>query len=195
MRCSNGHDNPGGQRFCGQCGEVLGAPSEPADAGDVAGDAEVAEPSRPGGLRRWTRWPRVLVPAVIGLALLAGVVIAIILSSSAGTPSHTIIGSLTLTDTDELWSKGDDCQGSGGYDDIRTGAQVVVKDGSGRLLGTSSLLSGTASDSFSCDFAFFVDDVPDADFYSVEVSHRGEITNSRKELEDNAWIVGLTLGS
>lgn len=192
MRCSNGHDNSEGQRFCGECGEVL--PVAPGDSTDI-GDAEVAEVAEPSGLRRWTRWPRVLVPAGVGLALLAGIVVAIILSSGGGTTNHTIIGGLTLTDTDEFWSKGDDCQGSGGYDDIRTGAQVVVKDGSGKLLGTSSLLSGTASDSFSCDFAFFVDDVPDADFYSVEVSHRGEITNSRKELEDNAWIVGLTLGS
>lgn len=32
MRCGNGHENPEGQRFCGQCGAPLQA-SEPTDAG------------------------------------------------------------------------------------------------------------------------------------------------------------------
>jgi hypothetical protein len=37
-------------------------------------------------------------------------------------------------------------------------------------------------------------DAEDADFYSVEVSHRGEITYSRDELEAAGWSIDLTLG-
>ena len=38
-------------------------------------------------------------------------------------------------------------------------------------------------------FAFQVDDVPDADFYEVEVSHRGGLTWPQEELDDEGWDV------
>jgi hypothetical protein len=39
-----------------------------------------------------------------------------------------------------------------------------------------------------------VDDVPAAKFYTVEISHRGGITFSAKEIEADKWKVGLTIG-
>lgn len=81
----------------------------------------------------------------------------------------------------------------GGYDDIRDGADVTVKDGAGELLGTGVLTGGTATD-VGVTFAFTVEGVPDSDFYQVEVSHRGALSYSRAELEDAGWVVEASLG-
>lgn len=44
----------------------------------------------------------------------------------------------------------------------------------------------------ACQFSFEVE-VPDASFYSVEVSHRGAVNYSRADLEAAAWTLDLTL--
>ncbi|MGH2655922.1 MAG: hypothetical protein ACRDIZ_04385 [Actinomycetota bacterium] len=78
------------------------------------------------------------------------------------------------------------------------GQEVVVKDESGKVLGTGSLGPGRVAevvDPFvACQFAFRIEDVGNADFYAVEVSHRGEIRFSKDELEQDDWHVALTLG-
>lgn len=51
-------------------------------------------------------------------------------------------GRLTLHDTGEKWRTDSNCAGSGGYNDIRGGAQVTVKDGKGEILRTTSLGEG-----------------------------------------------------
>jgi hypothetical protein len=43
-------------------------------------------------------------------------------------------------------------------------------------------------------FDFVANDVPDADFYTVEVSHRGQISFSKADLEAKGWTAELTLG-
>jgi hypothetical protein len=84
---------------------------------------------------------------------------------------------------------------SGGYSDIQIGAQVVIRDSAGTIVATGSLLPGTATeDNRRCDYPFVVEDVPTSDFYSIEVSHRGELTYSHEELEDRDWEVMLSLG-
>lgn len=180
-RCPDGHLNQVGQHFCGECGKPI--------AGDVAPTAE--PDGEPKAARRFVR-PKVLIPIAV-LAIVAVVGIVLVTRDSA-PERHSIIGILTLTDTDEFWSEGDPCAGSGGYDDIQEGAQVTVRDGEGHVLATSDLLEGVASSDYECDFPFAVPDVPEARFYAVEISHRGEITNSRRDLERNDWFVGLTLG-
>jgi hypothetical protein len=195
--CEHGHPNPPGQQFCGECGSPLADTREatvaPSDTGSSDTAPEGDDDATTNAHRRFLR-PVVLVP--LGLVLLLAVGGAIALASSGGgTASHQVAGTLTLTDTDQFWSDGEPCSGSGGYDDIRAGAQVVVKDETGRLLATSDLLAGKASSEYECDFAFVVNDVPDAKFYSIEISHRGEITHSRREMDGNDWIVGFTLGS
>ena len=86
------------------------------------------------------------------------------------------------------------CVGTGGYDDISAGASVTVRDGNGKTLATSELGSGDALSGVGCTYEFTVD-VPDADFYRVEVSHRGELEFSRGELEQAGWEVHASLGS
>lgn len=87
------------------------------------------------------------------------------------------------------------CQGDEGYDDISEGAQVVVRDESGTTIATGRLEPGAYSRAEGdCIFEFSVVGVPEADFYSVEVSNRGELTYPRDELEAAGWSVELTLG-
>ena len=89
------------------------------------------------------------------------------------------------------------CRGTGGYDDVREGAQVVVKDGGGKIIASTSLSSGKAARpdyTWRCQFDFAIQDVPKADFYQVEVSHRGALTYSRQDMEERGWFVALTLG-
>jgi hypothetical protein len=43
-------------------------------------------------------------------------------------------------------------------------------------------------------FDFTASDVPDSDFYTVEVSHRGQISFSKADLERAGWVAQLSLG-
>jgi hypothetical protein len=125
--------------------------------------------------------------------------------------SRTIRGTFTLHDASAGWHEGHSCQGDGGYLDISPGTQVTLKDASGTIIGTSRLLSGKGlpeglngdldlvagvwtADSFHCEFPFEVTDIPPSDFYSIEISHRGQINYSAKDLDAAGWLLELTLG-
>lgn len=85
------------------------------------------------------------------------------------------------------------CKGDGGYSDIREGATVTVRDEAGVTIGTGRLSEG-ALGSNVCVFEFTPIRLPPAEFYSVEVSHRGAITYSQAEMVASGWVVALTLG-
>jgi len=112
---------------------------------------------------------------------------------------RTIHGSVTLTGT-ILRLDATSCVGRGGFDDIRAGAAVLVKDQAGVVIGSGSLDSGSVVASsvvpgFSnCVFAFSVGGVRDADFYQVMVSHRGGPTYSKSEMVLRDWTVEASLG-
>jgi hypothetical protein len=76
----------------------------------------------------------------------------------------------------------------GGYGDLAAGGNVVIRDGSGTILGTGSITSGRL-DSSGCHLSWNVDDVPDAEFYQVTVTHRGELDYSRSQLESKNWEI------
>lgn len=89
------------------------------------------------------------------------------------------------------------CRGTGGYGDIASGTSVTVRDQAGTIIATGQLYSGTYNSkplAKACTFAFLVPAIPDAPFYTVEVSHRGPLTYSRADLESREWKVDLTLG-
>lgn len=113
-------------------------------------------------------------------------------AAACGGGSNLVVGQMVLRDQDGWVEIGDECRGDGGYSDIRQGAQVRVSDGSGSLLATSSLEAGERRGRF-CDFAFTIE-VPDADFYTFEVTSRGELSYSAEELEERGYIVGFELG-
>jgi len=100
------------------------------------------------------------------------------------------------------------CSGKDGYSDIAAGAQVLVKDGSGDIIASGRLGQGEGAlvdpadkdarwstfVSYYCEFPFVIEDVATVDFYTVEVSHRGGLTNTREELEALGWNISFELG-
>jgi hypothetical protein len=114
----------------------------------------------------------------------------------------TVAGSLTLKDPGGVFyvsdgSTGDSCTGKGGYDDVRRGATVVVRNSRGEKLALGALDVGFLTEDSSeylpapCVFDFQVRDVPvDGDLYSIEVAHRGEVNFT----SDGAASLTLTLG-
>ena len=162
--------------------------------------------------------------SLLGLAV-GSVLLALMVA--CGSSGQTINGTVTLSDSDANWSHDKRCSGEGGYDDLRSGAQVVVANQTGEIIATSNLQEGVGkhlvialwelgvelaesegrtaaprpdpsdldidANLVQCEFTFAIQ-VPDATFYSIEVSHRGEIRYSREELAERDWTVGLTLG-
>lgn len=172
-----------------------------------------AAPVPPTG-SRWARLSR-STALVLGVGIGAAAVGACWLSLSllgsdevkanAGSPSSTTAaedtgapepfatdGTLTLTKVGAGLETGQPCSGTGGYSDIDFGTQVNITDADGTLVATGSLDSGEKTDA-GCTFAFTVDDItPGSKFYTVEVSHRGSLTQTETELR--AGGLEFTLG-
>lgn len=124
-------------------------------------------------------------------------------SSSSATPTETptadtftIAGDMKISMFDSYVTgraggsalyaaQNDDCVGDGGFDDIREGAQVVVRV-DGETVAVGDLGPGRIQMAGSdCKFLFEIEDVPgEHNFYSVEVSHRGELTYDREEVQE-----------
>jgi hypothetical protein len=117
-----------------------------------------------------------------------------VLVAACGGASKPITGTFTLTSSD-VTNTATTCSGTGGYSDITDGLGVIVRDEAGKTIGTGSLTTDTAkSSSRGCAFTFTVPLTDDAQFYEVEVGHRGKITHSRAEMESSGWTIDLTLG-
>lgn len=165
---------------------------------DTAGETEV---SGAGDTRRRRSAALIAVAAAVAVLVIAGVV-GVVLSQSSST-SHRIGGTMLLKQGSISGKEGDSCYGEGGYNDIRAGASVTVSNGDGKLLATGLLGAGTQVYSssgpslklFYCQFPVNVDTkVPRADFYKVEVTHRGAIAYSYDDMKSRDWQVALTLG-
>lgn len=175
---------------------VAAAPAPPAPPGaDDQGDTDPAGDTPEGRTR-----PRWVIPAVIGgaavlLIAVAGVLAITLLGGSS--PSHPLTGTMTLTTASLFKGKDQSCVGSKGFDDIDSNAQVTVTDGDGKLLATGSLGEGHLADgsTVTCVFPLNVaTKLPKADFYKVEVSHRGALTYSYDQMQAQNWDLSLTLG-
>jgi hypothetical protein len=115
------------------------------------------------------------------------------ISCSGVTAEYEMSGSFTLFSTDTSGSSSN-CRGSGGYNDIKSGLSVTVRDGSGDILGTGRLGTGRQRATYGCYFEFSVGGLSKVDFYSVEVGSRGEMTYSFEEMKNNNWEVAFSLG-
>lgn len=140
-----------------------------------------------------------------GTATARWILVALLLTACApgGTPSpstHSIGGTLTLSGANSFTADSAHgvCAGKGGFVDIVVGAQVTIKDQTGAVIGLTNLDRGTADVSSAsvatCTFPFLVADVPTATFYSIEISHRGEVRYAAADLAAKQWSVALTLG-
>jgi hypothetical protein len=102
---------------------------------------------------------------------------------------HTITGTFDLIGT----YPGADCAGTGGYDDIREGTGVTLRDRQSSVIAIATLGAGEGLGG-SCRFVFTFPGVPEIPAYTIEVSHRGGITKSLADLRADGWNVALQLG-
>lgn len=72
------------------------------------------------------------------------------------------------------------CVGLGEDADLRSGRQVVVRDGTGTIVGVTTLQASGATD--ACSWSFAVD-VPEAAFYAVAIPMKTEMVFTREEVE------------
>ena len=107
--------------------------------------------------------------------------------------NHNIKGSLTLKD-DFFGGVGQFCNGGGGYGDIKSGRQVLVKDHKGETLATGELGIGKIISNNHCQFAIEVNGVRKAEFYTILIGRRGDLTYSYQEMEDKNWELNVSLG-
>jgi hypothetical protein len=202
--CPNGHTVEAGQRFCPECGaavQVDETPSSPDSAADVPTETTTAQPAQGHGSdsepataaappRLEAKASNRTVLLIVGSVVILGAIgLAFVLLG--GGSKHELHGTMELIDSDTA-SNG--CIGTGGYDDIAPGAAVTVRNGDGETLATGRLGEGEAVASFGCTYTFIID-IPDSDFYRIEVTHRGELEFSKSELEANNWEVSASLGS
>lgn len=120
-------------------------------------------------------------------------VLTAVILGGCGGGTHLITGTSRVRDTSEAFNIGAPCHMDIGYDDITEGASVTVKDGAGTIIALAELKAGTAESAYDCVFPFSVT-VGDSNFYSIEISHRGEVNYTKAELEAQKWTIALTIG-
>ena len=108
--------------------------------------------------------------------------------------TYELGGVMSLTASGANYKKGKPCHGKGGYDDIRKGTQVTVRDADGTLLGVGDLSAGEAQSKSKCWFFFIVEDLPETNIYAIEISHRGELIYTFDDLEEREWFITPGLG-
>lgn len=135
----------------------------------------------------------VLVPVV--LAAVAALLCLGALYWVNGQASVTVSGTTTIT---ENITGGTSCMGVQGFEDIREGASVVVRDTSGEIIGVGELAGGVgdrliAGNAERCRFAFHVAGVPRQRSYDVQVSYRTARTFTAAQVDGGR--VQFSLGS
>lgn len=112
--------------------------------------------------------------------------------ATEATPGLTsVAGTLTLKGSDNTEDTGYGCQGTGGYDDITKGAQVLITDQSATTLGLGQLSAGIKMGT-DCKFTFTVDNIPtNKSFYSVKITHRSGPSYTLADLQGG---LDLSLG-
>lgn len=132
-------------------------------------------------------------------------------SVSSPNNTHSITGTLVIKE----WIygvEGQSCSGENGYEDIKAGKQILVKNNKGEILGTGELDQGKGVKTLlseeleqkaieaglgtplMCKFPITIENVPQADFYTFEIGRRGGITYTAKQLEQQDWKIEFRLG-
>lgn len=135
----------------------------------------------------------VAVAAVIWLTGPQPVVVSEEAEPSFAPQPFSVSGFMTLELGKFVWDGAigaDRCAGYKGYDDIKSGTQVLITDPEGRTIGLGSLGDGLPRrdpDDISrvteCRFPFKVTGIPGGyQFYSIEIGRRGKLTYARDTL-------------
>jgi len=131
--------------------------------------------------------------AVVGLIVVLAVVVTVMVWRKMQPDDFTAHGTMQLISASNVANPGGDsgCYGTGGYSDLRPGAQVVVADADGKTLAIGELGVGSGA-AVACVLPFTVTGVPAGKkFYGVSVSHRGTVQFTEAELKAGA---SLTIG-
>ncbi len=125
--------------------------------------------------------------------------------------THSITGTLVINEL-IYGVEGQFCSGKNGYDDIEGGKQILVKNNKGEILATGELGQGkgvktglgenleqTAIEAglgtpLKCQFPITIENVPQVDFYTIEIGRRGGMTYTAKDLQQKGWKIELRLG-
>ena len=137
--------------------------------------------------------PRWFVPALIG----AG---ALIVLAAAGSVAAAVALSAphTFTAKGVVMLSGTDCASiPPGYEDITKGADVTVKDPSGKVIGLGELGAGKDLGSgIGCAYFFSVKDVPSGlGIYGIEVTHRGLLQYKEASLKKDGAVMSMDASS
>lgn len=156
------------------------------------------------------------------VTVLAAILVIPTITSCGSSDPLKITGSFSLR-SDNLAGSWDSWSGRGGYSDFGRGMNVTVRNGAGEIIGSGQTrnlrtddLGRLADDDSDTDdkpptalesaalFAqllertrctvWFEAEIAEADFYSVSVGRRGELTYSSRELEEKNWHIELSLG-
>jgi hypothetical protein len=114
-------------------------------------------------------------------------------TTSSAPATFSVTGGLTLGIGDFVWnSDANSCSGSGGYQDMRAGAQVVVSDAAGATVAVGSINQAAPyvptgeTRALRCELSFLVENVPaDKGFYGVEVAHRGRLQYPENQMRQD----------
>jgi hypothetical protein len=196
-----------GFKFCPECGRGAAeetAAARPRDPGIESSTAPASPPTSahvqpPSAVAAETTSTRAATKPVVVLGVAAAIILlGVVIAIATAGGKNTLTGTMTLVDPDGF-SNSVGCEGSGGYDDISFGTDVRVSNGEGELIGTGSLGLGSEEEGLLegesvCVFEFEVADLPNEDFYEIEVSHRGGLTYSADEMDEMGWAVDVSLG-
>ena len=172
-------------------------PPEPPASGN---EGPAPAPDAPAAGSRWARLSRtavLTVGVVLGAAVTGGCWLIVSLAggnASSAEKAFGTSGTLTLADSSlSFLAEGEGCTGLDGYSDIQRGAQVNVTDADGTLVATGELEGGKKA-ALGCEFPFAIEGIPQGSkFYTVEVSHRGGLTQTEDELRSGG--LAFTLGN
>jgi hypothetical protein len=182
-RCPNGHENPPGQTFCGECGTAVESTAETnVPQPPIAfASSSTFEASGPPQAKRKPN-PLLIVGAGVAV-LIVGLLGWLVLSSRGGTAgplaeTHTITGSLTASEC------------GGGYNIANT--SVEIRDEKDKLIGAGTT-TGNSSSGGGCTVSWSIPDVPKASFYQVTIGTHGGPSYSYADMKTADWALDLTL--
>ena len=151
----------------------------------------------------------------VHLQIFVATLLLVIFCIGCSSKENDINGSMVVHDARLSGIMGEPCHLQfTGYDDIRGGTPVVLRDETGAVIATSYLREGEytwapavwqpegpfifrdAGDPTwgSCIFRFTLPAVPESEFYEFEIGRRGRVVHSHAEMESFFWDILFSLG-
>lgn len=113
-----------------------------------------------------------------------------VLETATVTGTFVLTGGGPNAEISSIASDGTSCHGVEGYADIDRTTAVIVRNGSGAILGTTVLGDGHGDDR-TCTFSFSFPVTEGQDRYVVSVSHRGEFIYTYNQLANQGVHIRL----